>query len=92
MKRIHLDERVARAAARAGADLIEGFEVGVGWAGLGWVLGGAAAVMVGRGMQALAHLCDGQGYKIIHEGAAAMVGRGMLALAHLCDEQGFIGL
>ena len=63
-----------------------------GWAGLGWVLGGAAAVMVGRGMQALAHLCDGQGYKIIHEGAAAMVGRGMLALAHLCDEQGFIGL
>lgn len=28
VKRIHLDERIARAAARAGADLQEGFEVG----------------------------------------------------------------
>lgn len=28
VKRIHLDERVARCAARAGAELMEGFEVG----------------------------------------------------------------
>lgn len=28
VKRVHLDERVARCAARAGAELMEGFEVG----------------------------------------------------------------